>query len=471
MFDWTPEHRVAVPKTDDELARKKADYTSKYGYRINLPEIDDVFDFSWVPSPTDEEERQWRRKGHGDLSDERISEIEYVKRKRKEAYLAWIADPTPELLQSRASLINAIDDLQDGTFTGAALSAMASVATSGATKAALTKLSGWGFGAAALFDVVTGLLSPLSSRRKTKRKVDGTTKENPWTKKGRLRTVDKFVKGGMWPSFILQGLQTTRELFGVGLCLGPVISMPEKIASGAYRYMSGNPVTVRFPGGYSKTFIKDTAQSAEALALLNQFMHHTDDDFLNRLWLQASMTFQSAEAMFDVWNPFDEVPYMNYVYCEAQGVKSVLSREILEEVDPDALDKIAWPFNGQRVNNLMSMCERSREIATANFTNWCDRQKNSLVGMTVAFNASIGSQYAAEAFGGRGSVQGDYTAWTKAYHTMLEFGYWIPEDLAPDKLDCFIRWLEDHESQNTAPSIAEIVAFCRDVCGFELTKQ
>lgn len=456
------------PAYDSYWNKKKADYIAKNGYTIKIPGLEDVFKFDISASPTEAEEKLWKKKDYEALGPERTEEIRHIKQLRKETYLDMISDPSFQLSQARSTIIDKIDDLNDGAFTGAALSAIASVFASGATKEALRSIAGWGFGAASLLDFFNSLFTPERQLVNKKRDIDGITKENPFTKKARSKNVTKFIAGKSWPAFVIQGLQTTKELFGVGISLGPIVSLPERILGGTYRYMNGDPVTVVTPWGTKKKFVRDPLYSAEALATLNQFMHHTNDDYIGFMMILANLHSQILQPLFDRWNPISEIPNPMDIVVEASAAKSLISIEILEEVDPDALDKVAWPLTGTRFATLGELTEGTAEIAKQNFLNFCERQKDSLFGLTCAFNASEAAQNTLEAFCGRGEIMYDYTAWCKSLHAILDAGYDIPPDLNPQQKACFTDWLEAHEASGTSPSLPELVAYPKNNCGFEL---
>jgi len=93
MPDWTAPFRI--PKiTNEEWARKKADYVAEHGYSITIPGLSDIIKVRTEEPMTALEHYHWKKKNWDYFSPKRLDECQKQKKKRRERYLAMLASPT-----------------------------------------------------------------------------------------------------------------------------------------------------------------------------------------------------------------------------------------------------------------------------------------------------------------------------------------------------------------------------------------
>lgn len=255
MPDWTAPFHMPHMTTED-FKRRQAEYVAKHGYRYSIPGFDDVFHLGIEKSITPEEDKLWKSGRKDELSAERLDEIYYIKANRKRKYLDMLGSPAPEIFQSRAALLTSIDDAQDALTTLAVSGLVASRALPGAYRTAVLAGTGWVMIAAQCMNLATFVLTPENIAISRKRIQDNLTKDNPFNKKARVKLAKRLRSANVGVGAAIEIAQTTDQVFGVGISLGAVMSLPINILAGAARLISGKPVTVTFPVPYMPHWVR-----------------------------------------------------------------------------------------------------------------------------------------------------------------------------------------------------------------------
>ncbi|MFQ5899808.1 MAG: hypothetical protein ACE5JN_16390, partial [Candidatus Methylomirabilia bacterium] len=185
-------------------------------------------------------------------------------RRRQERAIRILESPTPESVQAIGSILTWVDDVQDALVTASVLARLGSVFYKPLLPVAT------GLGAAAEAINLFGAAGALAS--------------TPLTGKFRAHQASKALVGGQVARALrattlgralptigetVQILQTTDQLFGVGLSLGPIVGLVEELIFGLpqgaeFAFQSG----IRYRPG-DEVFLREEDQNAaEALSLL-----------------------------------------------------------------------------------------------------------------------------------------------------------------------------------------------------------
>lgn len=469
-YEWYEAEALLPGLSDYDFRKKRADYVAKYGYRVSFPWPGQVFHLGLDNPITELEEKLWKQKKYREIGLARSEEIKQMKFRRRELYLDILGSPTPEILEARASILTALDDLQDAIFTLAVVGVVAATVLTGGAAGAIATGAGWLLAGSAGLNIITTAITPERKLISKKRAVDAVTKENPFTKKAMAKQVNNLLSAKMIVPIALQALQTTDQMFGVGISLGAVMNLPFAAASGVVKYITGDAVTVTVPYLGTHTFQREAAITGQSLGVLSSFGYGTDDEFITSLYVAANFCMQAQQSICRGYNPLFLTKDVGNLIVEAPRPHSVLVREILEEIDPRGIDKVAWPATGKRFNTYNELSKEIAPIATQNLRDYSQRQKNSLMGLTGAMNASAAGQHAIQALEGPGTLRYDYTEPTKSLHTMLDNGYIPPDNLTEPQKTCFLNWLDEHERFHSHPTAPEILAYVKFNCGWQFVR-
>ena len=469
MADWTAPFQMPHTTTE-EFIEKKRKYVEKYGYRYSIPGFDDVFHLGIEKSITPEEDNLWKTGRKDEIPPDRRDELHVIKANRKRKYLDMLGSPLPEILVNRAALLTSIDNAQDALSTLAVTGMVAARTLPVAYKAAVLAGSGWIMVAAQCLNLATFGLAPEQIALSRKRMQDRLTKDNPFTKKARVKLTRRLYDARVGLGTALEAAQTTKEVFGIGISLGSVMSLPLNVLAGSIRLATGDPLRVTWPVPYLPHWVRRAKKLGHAILMSQGLAHGTDDMEMTTHLFAANALSQMELSDTGLSYTLHHIRDVNRVEIAVPGPEKGYLLEILEETDPDWRETVLWPSTGKKWSGPNEIAETTYENITNNLHKYCYRQKHSELGFIASQNASQASMNILQKFEGPGSVDTDYTAWSKLIHSLLELGYVPPTDLTDLQKSCFTGWLEAHESAGTCPTIPEAIAFARHNCGFEFER-
>jgi len=376
----------------------------------------------------------------------------------------------PEILVNRTALLTAIDNAQDALSTLAVTGMLAARTLPAGYRAAVLAGSGWIMIAAQCLNLATFGLAPEQIALSRKRMQDRLTKDNPFNKKAKVKLAKRLKKAKVGMGAALEAAQTTKEVFGIGISLGAIMSLPLNVLAGSIRLATGDPLTVIYPVPYVPHWIRRAKKLWPAMLMPLGLYHGTDDMELTTHILAANALSQMDLSHTGFWDPLSYLGSLDQIEIPAPGPEKGYLLEILEETDPDWRDTVVWPSTGKKWSGPNEIAETTYENITNNLHEYFYRQKHSELGFIASQNASQASMNILQKLEGPGSVDTDYTAWSKLIHALLDLGYVPPPDLTDWQKSCFIGWLEAHESAGTCPTIPEAIAFARHNCGFEFER-
>ncbi|GAH16365.1 unnamed protein product, partial [marine sediment metagenome] len=191
---------------------------------------------------TDLEKKWWRNREYKKFRTYRYWEIKEYKQRKKERFLNMLASPTPEMLTNFGSIMCSIDDCQDAIATLAFLGKVVmAVAPKVMSRAFLGPLS-WLATAGELLNFCTSMQSVVRPGMTGKRARELVSSKNPLSKTAQARIRKNLLNAMPRSSDIIQGLQVTGDIFGFGICLGPIIGLAQDLLSGIVRLALGQEV-------------------------------------------------------------------------------------------------------------------------------------------------------------------------------------------------------------------------------------
>ena len=246
MANWTAP--FTIPKyTSEEFRKMKAAYIAKHGYTITFPGLYDIIKIPIEKKMTEQEVKDWKAKRWDKFSENRLYEIKRMKKKRKDRFLAMLGSPTPEVVSNVGSFMTSIDNAQDCLFAIGAMGFLAMRFAPPPIAAAVALPTGAVMTAANALNVIQALgrkgMPGIEAKRAWQRK----TGIDPWSKKGRIKYAEALMKTFPKKAIAIQALQVTNDIFGVGLCLGPIVGLFFDVIAGPIRRIYGDKVTVKLP--------------------------------------------------------------------------------------------------------------------------------------------------------------------------------------------------------------------------------
>lgn len=470
MPDWTGSFHMPTTSTEQFQARQAA-YVAKHGYRYSVPGFDNIFKLGFEKPMTKEEEQIWKNGEYSKFSPERYEELKYTKEKRKEAYLNMLGSPQPQIFQSRGTLIGSIDDAQDAMATLATVGSVALPLLPAAVRTLCSGPLSALFTASEILNIINTTMTPEKAFMKFKQKVETRQKNNPKDMKLRQKSALRVKTAKIGQPTIIEALQVTDNVFGVGLGLGALMNLPLDIITGTARQIMGDKVTWHY-WRVNTTITEIRARKvAAAIPALLSSGYETVKESCTLYTICANAAAQLNNFSSREENPLDHVKDVNNFEMQAPKPTNILSIEAIQEVDPEGLNAIQWPTTGQEWSNPNDLMDSMADPINQTFNEYQRSEQYTDLGRVGAVNATEAVLHTYEAAEGPGSVFIDYSADTKAVTGLMNAGYIFPKDITPAQ---FVRWqnyTDSLEFQGISPALKSSLHHAKTVAGFDFVQQ
>jgi len=462
--------------TDDEFEAQKKAYTDKHGYTVTVPTFGDIIHLRAFEPLTADEEAAWKARDYEKIPTDRRADIRKEKARKKAKYLAMLADPSPKIARSAGAILTALDDVQDAVSTLACIGMIGAAVIGGPVAAAVLGPLGLILGASTLLNLVNPMShlrqlgGGIGAGRAAKKRLESVTKNNPFSKKAKVKLAKRISKFKPTVGNALEALQVTDNIWGVGICLGPITGFIQGAISGVIRSAMGEKVTLAVGSPEPSKLNNAAAKALRATALLNGYAWHSDATDETMIIYAASLAMQALYPSVEEYNPFDEIENLSEYLVECPQPTDVLTREILEEegIDPD--DACVWPQNGQRWISIAELQETTAEQAAANLRHYAEENNHTM----EAFNALTAADDFAlnflAAVEGPDQIRIDYLRTERIVMIILDNGWIYPEDITEAQIQKFEDWCYVHEFMNTSPSGKEIQHYAEIFCDFSFVR-
>lgn len=475
MANWTgPVH---LPKfTKKEFEEKKRKYNEKYGYTITLPAFDQVIHVNMPHPMTPEEISLWKQRKYDEIPPARLETIRRVKTQKKAKFLAMMGSPAPKIVRSAGAIMTALDDLQDAVSTLACVGMLVAAVAGGTTAAVLAGPLGWVVGASAILNMINPFSRMKGPKFKpytgmsAKRDAEDLTKKNPFTKKARVRVAKKIKSFKMGTGNYVEALQVTDNIFGVGVCLGPIVGLAVDLISGGVYKLFGKKVGFATMPAAVPTHITKAGRAAIANAVFHGYLHKTDfNDEINSLFA-ANLAMQALEPYLPEWSEVMETEDLASYEMQAPRPTDILTLEIIEEAGYTLDEVCNWPQNGEQFISLGELAETTAPIAAENLRHFAEKNKNSALAFIAGQNAHDFALHSLAAWEGDDQVEIEYLPTSRIVITILKRGWCYPEDVTDAQVQKFEDWVYVHEYMGTVPTGKEIQRYAEVFCEFSWAK-
>lgn len=537
MADWTAPFKL--PKwTDEKFEKQKKAYNKKHGYHVTIPALGDIIQLSpfkplteketklwtgdvkvsemprhdltveeidtWIKTKKGspprtralnaEEQRQYKKDLKNQIPSDRRDEIRIEKQRKADRFVAMLASPAPKILRSAGSVMVALDNAQDAIATAGVMGMIAGTVLGPAAAAMLAGPVGMLAGAAALMSMINPMSYMKWPKGRTKkgkdmkRDLEKFSDKNPFSKKARVKTAAKMKKFRPGFSNLVEALQVTQNIFGVGLCLGPIMGLVQDVLSGLVRQWGGAQVDYKMtPDKYRKEFehpsppkpvkiIKEPPPTPKHVQNMMKDLKSFNAAFATpwksdeleeaKLMIAANLALQVVTPYLADWNAFDQVEELADVLVDAPRPSDPLTIEAIQETG-HTLDEVCnWPQNGERWITLGDLFDATAQQAAENLTHFAEANKNSELAYIAVQNAHDFALGAIEAIEGPGSVSVEYSRTERILLTILMNGWEYPTDITPAQIQKFEDWVEVHEYMNTQPTSKDIWRYAEVFCNF-----
>lgn len=490
MPDWlAPFH---LPKfTNDQFEEARRKYTQQYGYTITMPGLGDIIKTPWVPPMTAQEKILWKNKQWHGFTYARLADLRAWKQRKKNWYLASLASPSPRTARGAGAILTALDDTQDALATIAVIGKMAlKMAPRILGKVFAGPLS-WLYTTAEVMQLPQTLMCNLINPKEGKRMGDTLSESNPFGKKGKVKRSQWLRRVTPTKGDWIQGLQTSNEIWGLGISLGPIVGFFQDIVFGTALFMEGKPVTIETPVHRLTRKLKDAWRATETGKSWAEFEKEPDYSLLRGLWTTAqkaakaasvlwsvpteitnkellnisSSAYLSAQALLPfqgIWNPLTDIPDPDDIAVHAPVPRDLLSIEVINEAGIPYEEVAGWPQTGTRYASLNDLIDQGEPMIKANRDKFQQNHKHDWDGWAfnqlttdTAFNIIAGIE-------GQEQVKYAYSAVMTALLIFLENGYAPDLNQPPHKILILVAYIDFLDRTSRSPTLRDLLKFCQD---------
>ena len=362
--DWSASFRRPKMATE-EFRKMKAAYVAKHGYTMTVPGLTDIIKIGFDKPMTEGEVKAWKRKDWKYFTPERYDDIKKVKKRKKDKFTAMLASPTPHIVNNAGSIMTSIDNAQDCLGTLAFIGMLAIKAAPRILGGCLAGPVGWTMAAADMLNEMQRLgykrLPGYASKRAQWQAEHASTK----SKKARVLKAAKTMKWMPGQGRIIEAAQVMDNVFGIGLCLGPIVGFAIEAVTGPMRRITGAKVNVKMPwleiepwtGWAQKNLFSDPVYFGSGL--------QTDDEEVMQMMMASYLARQEINVGMEGWNALDNVENINEIEKLAPYPTNVLTLEVIDESGVNLDDYIGWPHSSKPwalltdvVNELDQPCQQ-----------------------------------------------------------------------------------------------------------------
>ncbi|GAH51092.1 unnamed protein product, partial [marine sediment metagenome] len=288
-----------------EFTRKKAEYNAKYGYTMHIPGLSDIVKFDTTSPPTDDEVAKYKAKDVDALGGIRYEEIKNHMAKKKESFLRMMDSPTPTWIGNIGTSMTFLDDVNDSMGTLAVLARLGAHMLPKAAGRFLLGPAGWALAIADICQIAMNVMRSPLTRVMRKSALSKATATNPFCKEARVQRAKKLKRIKLTKGEIIEGLQTTENVFGVGLCLGPIVGAFLEAFAGLVRVLQGKKVRVKWPLPKWSDYEVQGMKGLEAAQQLNTGGQELSDEDHIKSYIVANMASQILYPVFQLSHPLD----------------------------------------------------------------------------------------------------------------------------------------------------------------------
>ena len=444
MPDWTAPFHTPV-YTNDEFSAAKAKHIARHGYKITLPGLSDIIHIGQPAPLTEEEKYYYRKKAWWTFSEKRLDEIMEMKWKKKKRYEAMLASPTPEIVQNAGSFMTALDDAQDAISTLACIGKVAVHFAPRLLSKVFAGPVGWLLTASDVINLVMALSGMGLVPKVRKMKAHGATSSNPFSKKAKVRLAKKLAKWKPTKGDIIQALQTTDGVFGVGISLGPIVGLVQDILSGTVRTILGDRVKLASAPPSVLPQYRAAQKAIKAASVWGTVEFEAASEWDVEILMAHYLGQQVIEPVQQSWNPLETVYDIDGIEIKALQPTDPLTLEIMDEAKTPVEEFTGWPFTGEQWEGINAIAEAAGYSSPRNLRNMIERNAHEWTGFVMAGLACEASTYMLANLEGEAEVEYDYTAASKICGELLEMGISPDPNMTPGGFKRIMSYLEEAE--------------------------
>ncbi|MBA7495649.1 hypothetical protein ES702_06238 [subsurface metagenome] len=457
--------------TSTEFTKRKAAYVAKYGYTVNIPGFKDIIKLGLETPPTEKELSQYSSKDPGELSVKRWQEIKAIKLRKKESFLRMMQSPSSTWASNVATAMTFLDDVNDTLGTLSMVCRLAAHMLPKCLGKILMGPAGWALTAAEIANVGMTLSRLPMKAVNLKANLHKGLGLNPFNKKARVSRAAKLRTIRPSKGEIIEALQTTDNICGVGLCLGPIMGLATDLIFGAFRVATGKSVKINMPWAGLATHEQlglNVFKAVQQLWTGGPELTHEDK---TKTMLVANMATQMAYPIMQDWHPVDNISDINNIELQAPWPTDPTTLETLLEAGYSQRQAIGFLSWDKQFATPMDLWDSAEPMIDDSFHNYCDANKHNQQGLMTAQTTVETIQNMYSLMEGEDHVMLGYSETEKAIHKMFDNGWRFDPENTPRTLQCFSVMVEQWADQGYDFAWQDLQPLLEQTCACTFTRK
>lgn len=471
--------------TDDEFEARRVEYQAKYGTKISIPGFEDIVHWK-LPTRISTEEMALhryakRRKLPSPLNPDQLKMLTF----RKVRFLRSLAAPTPRWMSNIAAIQNALDNAEDALVTTAVLGRWAAKAAPRLLGRAVPYF-GWTLLGADILNLANIFTWMRRAGNPTSCKHMELVSRNPFHRKAALARAIKMRRSWLTVGEALEILQTTDQVFGVGISLGGIVGTLSDILADSLEtvevFLPGSPYpTTRFRGpewnkianllkGVWKFHITQEQRHREQMKqlrgswILDTFKDDVPKSFHTAAHLNALTASQIIAPWWHDQDPISQIPNFPSLRIPAPAIDNQITRDTLEDhrIDPDEPPK--WPHIYKPVATAEELLYTYSPLIKDSLQTYCLRYQKDYEGMIGAAATVEFTENMLALLSDDDTVRVGHSAFAGVAQQMTESICIMPPDTPERTIGAFADWIGDFERKFAdTPKLSEFTKAGKDL--------
>jgi len=451
--------------TNEEFTAKKAAYNAKYGYTMHIPGLSDIVKFDTTSPPTETELAQYKAKDVDALGQYRYDKIQGIMAKKKESFIRMMDSPTPTWISNIGTTMTLLDDINDAAGTLSVIARIGAHLLPKAVGKVLLGPAGWFLLAADIAQIaMTVMRSPLSRVMK-KSSLAKASATNPFCKEARVSRAKRLKRIKPNKGEIIEALQTTNNVFGVGLSLGPIVGAVIESVTGPLKVLQGKKVSVKWPLPTFSGYEMIASTALQASQILNTGGQELADEDHIKSYIVANMASQVLYPIFQEYHPLDNIEGIENVILTPRPVRDPSTKLVLEEagIDWHTRDGFLHAEGGQ--SSVGEIMDIGFDRNTKSFLEVAENTKHTYAGLVGGQSVNDFAQNSLALIEGEDAVELDYHPVEKAMFTIMDNYKKIWGGTSDEQIKCFSDKVMELDGRGISLAFKELKPFMETECG------
>lgn len=440
----------------EEFIEKKAKFNAKYGYQMYIPGFWDIVKIDLRNMPTEEETALYKAKKYDELGMARFMEISDIMQEKKDSFLRMMYSPNPTWVNNCGSTMTFLDDVNDSLGTLSMVTRLAASLLPKTAAKALMGPAGWALALADVVNVAMTIARAPITAVMAKSDLSKASTTNPFCKEAKVARAKRLKKIKPDKGQIIEGLQVTKNVFGIGLCLGPVVGAFIEAFTGPYRVLTGKKVDVIWP-------IPDLSKPeiAAMKGVYGAYMLNTGGQELSSLdhtktYLVAEMATHVLYPLFQEYHPMDMIDGIENIILPAKQPTDPLTKLLFEQEGVDIAAPTGHLHLDKSDASVSELMDVHNPRIRKSFEEYANNEKHTFLGQLGMQSVNNSTENLLALIEGEDQVELDYVPNAKACFKIIHNDHVMADDTDLMDMKKFAQQIDWLDSRGDIPRWDEI---------------